>query len=86
MSFEPDCPVIVFYLATEPFRGGFRWLVKQYGAIPAAAETGNEAFATEAEARKSGRRALIQASARVPVGGRRAPQGFEFELVGRPPA
>lgn len=87
MSFEPDCPVIVFYLATEPFRGGFRWLVKQYGAA-AAVETGNEAFATEAEARKSGRRALIQASARVPAsgGGRRGRQTFDLELIGRPPA
>lgn len=70
MSFEPDHPVTVFYLVTEPFRGGFRWLVKQYGA-PQPVETGNEAFATEAEARKGGRRALIRSSARVSVSRKR---------------
>ncbi len=41
-------------------------------ASPHAVETGNEAFASEADARKSGRRALIRASACVPVGRRRA--------------
>ena len=71
MSFEPDHLVTVFYLAMEPFRGGFRWLVRQYG-VAHAVETGNEAFASEADARKSGRRALIRASACVPVGRRRA--------------
>lgn len=70
MSFEPDHPVTVFYLATEPFRGGFRWLVKQYGAA-GAVQTGNEAFASEAEARKNGRRALIAASASISIGRRR---------------
>lgn len=67
MPFEPDLPVTVFYLATAPFRGGFRWQVRQYGTAQAI-ETGNEAFASEAEARKSGRRALIRASAHSPKG------------------
>ena len=70
MSLEPDHLVIVFYLATEPFRGGFRWLVRRYG-VTHVVETGNEAFASEADARKSERRALIRASACVPVGRRR---------------
>ncbi len=70
MSFEPDHPVTVFYLTTEPFRGGFRWLMKRYGAAQVV-ETGNEAFSTEVEARKSGRRVLIRSSARMPVGRRR---------------
>ena len=78
MSFEPDLPVTVFYLATERFRGGFRWLVKQYGAAHAV-ETGNEAFASEAEARKSGRPALIRASARIPVGRRRKQSDFMLD-------
>ena len=69
MSYEPDHPVTVFYLATEPVRGGYRWLVRQYGAAHAV-ETGNEAFASEAEARKSGRRALIRTSAHIPLGRR----------------
>ena len=71
MSFEPDHPVTVFYLATEPFRGGYRWLVKQYGAAHAI-ETGNEAFASETDARKSGRRALIRNSAHMPLPRRHA--------------
>lgn len=69
MSFEPDLPVTVFYLVVEPFRGGFRWLVKQYGAARAV-ETGNEAFASETEARKSGRPALIRTTASVDRGRR----------------
>ena len=82
MSFEPDRPVTVFYLATEPFRGGFRWLVRQYGAADAV-ETGNEAFASEAEARKSGRRALIRASARLPLSRRRGLEALDAALDGR---
>ena len=80
MSFEPDHPVTVFYLATEPFRGGFRWLVRQYGVVDAI-ETGNEAFASEADARKSGRRALIRASACVSVGRHRAVTNADIDEV-----
>lgn len=64
MSIEPDFPVTVFYLATEPFRGGFRWLIRQFGA-PRPLETGNETFGTEADARKGGKRAFIRVSARA---------------------
>lgn len=82
MSYEPDHPVTVFYLATEPFRGGYRWLVKRYGATHAV-ETGNEAFASEAEARKSGRRALIRNSAHVPAGRRSDLADFDGAIDGQ---
>lgn len=82
MSFEPDHPVTVFYLATESFRGGYRWLVRQYGAAQAV-ETGNEAFASEAEARKSGRRALIRTSAHIPLGRRDGVVDFDAGIDGQ---
>ena len=82
MSYEPDHPVTVFYLVTEPFRGGYRWLVKQYGA-PQAVETGNEAFASEAEARKSGRHALIRNSAHIKVGRKPDVANFDAAIDGQ---
>lgn len=59
-----DQDVEVFYLASEGFRGGHRWIIKRYGR-PEPVLTGSESFATEAAARLAGKPSLIAVSARA---------------------
>ena len=69
----------VFYLGIEPYRGGFRWLVRKFGVVEPV-EIGIESYDTEEEARRSGKKSLIAAtrlsgSRRVlPADGLREPQ------------
>ena len=59
-SFEvaPSDEVHVHYLAVEACRGGFRWTVRRFGSV-SAVRTCTETFASEVDAPKAGRSALI---------------------------